>query len=114
MGRLLMMAAVLMAASIICVKLLNDGGDLSLGAAADNIAVARATVEKPPNNQRSNSRSVVIKSEGGHFATDAMVDGRRVDFLVDTGASLIALRESEAARLGYFPRTHDYTIKVET
>ena len=46
---------------------------------------------------------VVIKSEHGHFATEASVDGRQMAFMVDTGATEIALRESDAARLGYRP-----------
>ena len=36
------------------------------------------------------------------------------DFLVDTGASHIALRESDAARLGIRPIPRDYTVKVNT
>ena len=50
----------------------------------------------------------------GHFQVEARVDGRRIDFLVDTGASHIALRESEAARLGIHPRPRDYTVRVST
>ena len=32
----------------------------------------------------------------GHFHVDARVDGRQIDFMVDTGASLVILRESDA------------------
>jgi aspartyl protease family protein len=45
---------------------------------------------------------------------EARVDGRRLDFLVDTGASQIALRASDAARLGFRPHERDYTIKLHT
>ena len=62
----------------------------------------------------SNSRTMVIKAENGHFATDARIDGRHLDFLVDTGASQIAIRESDAARLGYRPAPRDYSIRIET
>src|SRR5437879_4245205 len=52
----------------------------------------------------SNYRTVTLNSDSrGHFQTDARVDGRSIDFLVDTGASSIALRESSAAKLGIFP-----------
>jgi aspartyl protease family protein len=61
------------------------------------------------------SRSVTIKrGRGGHFWTDARIDGRRVEFVVDTGATTIALRESDAARLGLHPSQRDYTVKVNT
>jgi len=60
-------------------------------------------------------RNVVLtKSSNGHFEVEARVDGRRLELLVDTGASHIALRESAAARLGIYPRPSDYTVRVST
>jgi aspartyl protease family protein len=76
------------------------------------------TVQKPQTALRlqkpADTRTVVIPSENGHFAAEARVDGRPVAFMVDTGASLITLRESEASRLGYRPRDNDYTVRVST
>lgn len=37
----------------------------------------------------------------GHFLADALVDGTHIRFLVDTGASVVALTEADARRLGY-------------
>jgi aspartyl protease family protein len=34
--------------------------------------------------------------------------------MVDTGATLVALRESDAADLGYRPREGDYNVKIST
>jgi aspartyl protease family protein len=63
----------------------------------------------------ANSRAMVIKaSQGGHFAVDARVDGRRLAFMVDTGASQVAIRASDAARLGFHPRERDYTVRIHT
>ena len=63
----------------------------------------------------SGGRIVTIRKDGrNHFQVDARVDGRQVDFLVDTGASAITLRESEAARLGIRPSPRDYTVKMQT
>jgi aspartyl protease family protein len=60
-------------------------------------------------------RTVEIpRGADGHFRIAAVVDGRRVGFLVDTGATLIALRKSEAARLGYHPTPRDYIIQMHT
>ena len=42
------------------------------------------------------------------------MDGRPISFIVDTGASHITLRESDAARLGYHPRDRDYVITIRT
>ena len=63
----------------------------------------------------SNSRSLVLRANaGGHFAVDARVDGRRLGFMVDTGASQVTIRASDAARLGLHPREREYTVKIST
>jgi aspartyl protease family protein len=68
-----------------------------------------------PVSSSPSARNVVLtKGRQGHFEVEARVDGRRLEFLVDTGASHIALRESEAARLGIYPRPNDYTVRVST
>jgi aspartyl protease family protein len=63
----------------------------------------------------SNYRTVTLNSDGrGHFQVDARVEGRSIDFLVDTGASSIALRESAAAKLGIHPSASDYSVRMQT
>jgi aspartyl protease family protein len=63
----------------------------------------------------ANSRSLTIRAGAdGHFAVDARVDGRRIAFVVDTGASQITLRESDAARLGLHPSPRDYRVRINT
>ena len=74
-----------------------------------------ATPTPAPVSASPSARNVVLtKARNGHFEVEARVDGRRIEFLVDTGASHIALRESEAARLGIYPRPSDYTVRVST
>jgi aspartyl protease family protein len=101
--------------------LMFAGMVLGAGLLAANYAdqVARAPANASPvqavNVAPVNSRTMVLKAnDGGHFETDARVDGRRIAFMVDTGASQIALRESEAARLGFHPTPRDYSIKIGT
>jgi aspartyl protease family protein len=63
----------------------------------------------------SSSRSVVIApSAGGHFRVEGRVDGQRIDFMVDTGASVIALTQRDAAMLGIHPTERDYGALVRT
>ncbi len=50
----------------------------------------------------------------GHFQTQARVNGRRIGFMVDTGASLVVLRASAAAEAGIRPIPADYTATVST
>jgi aspartyl protease family protein len=50
----------------------------------------------------------------GHFQTDGRIDGQRITFMVDTGASVVALNESSAARFGLRPTPGQYTASVST
>ena len=50
----------------------------------------------------------------GHFATEGRIEGQRIGFMVDTGASVIALNESSAARFGLRPSPGDYNATVTT
>ena len=59
-------------------------------------------------------RTVTLTDRGRGFATEARVEGRSIDFLVDTGASTVALRETAAAKLGIHPTARDYTVKTRT
>jgi len=76
-------------------------------------SMAAATVGTAP--ARTAGRSVTIPRDArGHFQVGGRIDGRRVDFMVDTGASVIALTEREAGRLGIRPSRDDYTAQVKT
>ena len=60
-------------------------------------------------------RSLSIPRDArGHFQTDGRIDGQRIDFMVDTGASLVALNEKSAARFGLRPSRSDYNATVTT
>jgi aspartyl protease family protein len=70
---------------------------------------------EPVQSASPDSRSVVISPSGnGHFQVEGRVDGRRMDFMVDTGASVIALTERDAAMLGIHPAESDYVATVRT
>jgi aspartyl protease family protein len=71
------------------------------------ITVAQAT--------QASGRSLDIPRDArGHFQADGRIDGQRVNFLVDTGASLVALNERTAARFGLRPSRSDYNATVST
>jgi aspartyl protease family protein len=61
-------------------------------------------------------QSVALSQDAnGHFMTEGMVNGAHVRFMVDTGATLVALPISEAARLGidYRKATPGYSILAD-
>jgi len=110
MRQIAIMAAVLLVLGVLGARFIDQN------AARRASSTASAMTARPaPASPTSNSRSVVLtRGRGGHFWTDAQVDGRRIEFVIDTGASAIALRESDAARLGLHPTQRDYTVKVST
>jgi aspartyl protease family protein len=73
---------------------------------------AMAMVAKPSAN--ANRSITIARDQRGHFAVEGRVDGRRVDFMVDTGASVIALTAADARRLGIHPVKNDYRVQVNT
>ena len=56
----------------------------------------------------------LAKSPDGHYWAEATVNGQRVRFLVDTGATAVALTIQDAQRLGLNPSTLDYGYQVMT
>lgn len=56
----------------------------------------------------------VVKSADGHYWAEASVNGHEVRFLVDTGASAVALTADDALRLGFDPKSLNYAYTVNT
>src|SRR5262249_48524117 len=74
-----------------------------------------ATAEGAPSPPTaSGGRLVIEPARRGHFRVEGAVDGRRLDFMVDTGASVVTLTESDAARLGFHPGPRDYVAQLKT
>jgi aspartyl protease family protein len=48
----------------------------------------------------SGNRIVLTAGSGGHFVTRGSINGKSVKFLVDTGATSVALSQAEAERIG--------------
>ncbi len=61
------------------------------------------------------NRSISLAPDGrGHFQAEGRIDGQRIGFMVDTGAAMIALNETSAARFGLRPQRGDYNATVAT
>ena len=72
---------------------------------------ASARIQQPQTSARSLS---IPRDARGHFQTEGRIDGQRIDFMIDTGASVIALNEKSAARFGLRPQRGDYNATVAT
>ena len=87
---------------------------------ADRLTPAQASATAAPAivgmvDSAASQRSLSIPTDRrGHFRTEGRIDGQRVNFMVDTGASMVALNETSAARFGLRPSRGDYTATVST
>ncbi len=53
-----------------------------------------------PASSGGGSEIVMTAGSGGHFVAEGSINGRAVRFMVDTGATMIAMGQAEAERLG--------------
>lgn len=73
---------------------------------------AAPVIAHPP--APTGGQAQVLKGADGHYWAEAMVDGKSVRFLVDTGATAVALTAEDARRLGYDPLKLDYRYEIVT
>jgi aspartyl protease family protein len=76
------------------------------------LTAARATAQ--PRSASYSDSVEVPRDAMGHFNVDGRVNGRSLQFVIDTGASLIALTADNAAQLGIHPAESEYTVTLRT
>ena len=107
MNRFIYMFVVFAIAGVMAANKINQ--------AAKANAMTITTKAAPDVRPINDNRTVTLTSgPGGHFQSPVRIDGRWMHFLVDTGASSIALRERDAAQLGIHPSARDYNVQVST
>jgi aspartyl protease family protein len=118
MGRIIILAGMLAAFGVGLGEFAEQAVRTLPAPAAPSAPAAAAVLEvqlAPPVEQISYRRSVVVPRDArGHFVVDARIGGRRMEFMLDTGASVVALRARDAAALGIHPAARDFTIQVKT
>jgi aspartyl protease family protein len=111
MRTIMTFAALAVAAGIIVPRYATQANGSHPTSPATAVQTATPVAPAPP----ADSRSVILsRNAQGHFQTDARVDGRRLTFMVDTGASVIALTAETAASLGIHPSPNEFTAGVRT
>ncbi len=87
----------------------------TLGALVPGTPVEMSVRKLPSSGQRARPGIVAITAgRGGHFNADALVNGSRVTFLVDTGASVVILTPEDAQRAGINTSMLRYSAPVST
>ena len=86
------------------VKVVSVAGDTATLEVDGKKRVLRVGQNVASQPSGSGPATVVLTADGaGHFLTTGTINGTTVRFLVDTGASLIALGASDARRIGLDP-----------
>ena len=77
--------------------------------------IVAASVDDPAPVTPLTPRSVTLDADQrGHFLTSVEVNGRGLEAMVDTGATIVALNEATAVRLGIMPPRSAFTQPVST
>ena len=85
------------------VKVLSTSGDQALleyAGQRQTLKVGDVPMRWGATAAPKGNKIVMSAGSGGHFITQGQINGRAVQFMVDTGATSIAMGVSEAERLG--------------
>jgi len=86
------------------VRLISVGGEtavIEVQGQRQTLRVGDAPVSLGAAPQTQGSANVVLTADGrGHFLPAGQINGRSVQFLVDTGATQVVMAEAEAKRIG--------------
>jgi aspartyl protease family protein len=117
MRGLLFASAVIVLVAVSAPSLLTrymDGVGVGGARPSTREAIARERAAEDESS-RSSGRQVAVQADrDGHFYVDAEINFRRVRLIVDTGATVVALRESDAAEAGIRLRPADFLHPVQT
>lgn len=84
--------------------------------AEEPVVVARAGSRSEPGvEDHTPIRGLRLQARrDGHFYLEVQVNGARIPFLVDTGATSVMLTKEAARRARITPKRSDYTMKAQT
>jgi len=86
------------------VKVLSTTADqavVEVGGSRQTLRMGEAPVNAGGSTHGAENGKIVLHAgSGGHFLTPGQINGRAVTFLVDTGASTVALSVADAERIG--------------
>jgi aspartyl protease family protein len=80
------------------------------GARGQAFAATPAAAHAPAHGAKAR----VLKAADGHYWADALIDGKAVRVMVDTGASVVVLTPADAARLGLRLKADDFSGSLIT
>ncbi|PWJ93676.1 MULTISPECIES: TIGR02281 family clan AA aspartic protease [Mesorhizobium] len=70
--------------------------------------------DKPAASLPMGRKVVVAADERGHFSSAFKLNGRQIDGMIDTGATLVAINTSTARKIGLSLNASDFSHEVST
>ncbi len=113
-------AAMMCAGALIYFDELKGVAHAILGTAPPSMSAATGEPildPAPSSHATSETGGFVVELEaggGGHYHAEAEINGREIEVLVDTGATLVALTYEDAERAGIFITDKDFTHTSST
>lgn len=99
-------------------KLERAQGTAEIDTADANVSppsVSSLTVDIPQQTTSARRMATISARPDGHYWTRALVNKKAsVEFMVDTGASVVALTFKDAQKMGLRPETLDYKWEIRT
>lgn len=96
--------AVAVGSTVKGVKLLSlapNQVEVEVGGTRRTVALGAGPVRMTGGGGSGNGNEIVLHAgSGGHFQTTGQINGKAVQFMVDTGASMVGISQVEADRLG--------------
>lgn len=107
-------AAAIVVAGIVHYDTLRAGLTGALGVTGEQASIATAVDETEAAAPGKSGVQELAASPDGHYYARAEINGRPVDVMVDTGATMVALTYEDAERAGLSLRPSDFTGRVST
>ncbi len=77
-------------------------------------AVVSAPAAKPAPSTGAHQKVSIPADKTGHFRTELRFNGRKVEGLIDTGATLVAMNETTARKIGITVSRSEFKYDVNT
>jgi aspartyl protease family protein len=82
-------------------RLQPDEATIEIGGKTVSLRLGAAHANGPSSNAPATGKRIVLTAgQGGHFMSSGQVNGKSIQFMVDTGASLVTLSQTQADSLG--------------
>ncbi len=83
-------------------------------AAAPTLATVSVEAAEEPETSARRTASIRLGTDGHYWARALVNQKASVHFMVDTGASVVALTQADARKMGLRPETLDYKWEIRT